>query len=188
MFLNSTELTEKSHGERLMTTASATSAQLSLQRSQGSKAYQGILLGGVIAGTLDITAAFVDSGLRGRSPIVVLQAVASGFLGESSFRDGLGSAALGLGSHFLIALGSATIYSMASRKLKFLLERPIVGGLLYGIAIYFFMNAVVVPLSAVPFRLSHSPMVVMIGLAVHMLCIGLPVSLAIRGYSNGPSH
>jgi hypothetical protein len=171
-----------------MTTASATSAQLSLQRSQGSKAYQGILLGGVIAGTLDITAAFVDSGLRGRGPIVVLQAVASGFLGESSFRDGLASAALGLGSHFLIAFGAATVYYMASRKLKFLLQRPIVGGLLYGVAIYLFMNVVVVPLSAVPFKFSYPPLAVMIGLAVHMLCIGLPISLAIRGYSNGPSH
>jgi hypothetical protein len=171
-----------------MTTASATSTQLSLQRSQGSKAYQGILLGGVIAGTLDITAAFVDSGLHGRSPVVVLQAVASGFLGESSFRDGLASEALGLGSHFLIAFGAATVYYMASRKLKFLLERPIVGGLLYGIAIYLFMNAVVVPLSAVPFKLPHSPMAVMIGLAVHMLCIGLPISLAVRGFSNGPSQ
>jgi hypothetical protein len=171
-----------------MTTNSVTSAQLSLQQSQPSKAYQGILLGGVIAGTLDITAAFVDSGLHGRSPVVVLQGVASGFLGESSFRDGLASEALGLGSHFLISFGAATVYYMASRKQKFLLERPIVGGLLYGIAIYLFMNTVVVPLSAVPFRLSHSPMAVMIGLAVHMLCIGLPISLAVRGYSNGPSY
>jgi hypothetical protein len=171
-----------------MTTTSATSAQLLLQRSQGSKAYQGILLGGLIAGTLDITAAFVDSGLRGRSPIVVLQAVASGFLGESSFRDGLPSAALGFGSHFLIAFGAATVYYMASRKLKFLLQRPIVCGLLYGVAIYLFMNVVVVPLSAVPFKFSYPPLAVMIGLAVHMLGIGLPISLAIRGYSNGPGH
>jgi hypothetical protein len=171
-----------------MTTASATSAQLSLQRSQQSKAYQGILLGGVIAGTLDITAAFVDSGFRGRSPVVVLQAVASGFLGESSFSNGLASAALGLGSHFLIAFGAATVFYMASRKMNFLLQRPIVSGLLYGVAIYLFMNLVVVPLSAVPFKFSYPPLAVTIGLAVHMLCIGLPISLAVRGYSNGPIH
>ena len=68
--------------------------------------------------------------------MVVLQAVASGFLGESSFRDGLASAALGLGSHFLIAFGAATVYYLASRKLKFLLQWAIVCGLLYGVAIY----------------------------------------------------
>jgi hypothetical protein len=179
------EPSDKSDGERFMTT---TSAHLSLQRSQQSKAYQGILLGGLIAGTLDITAAFVDSGLKGRSPIVVLQAVASGFLGESSFRDGLASAALGLGSHFLIAFGAATVYYMASRKLKFLLQRPIVCGLFYGMAIYLFMNVVVVPLSAVPFKFSYPPSAVMIELAVHMLCIGLPISLAVRGCSSGLGH
>lgn len=169
-------------------TTTATSAQLPLQRSHQSKEYQGIVLGGLIAGTLDITVALVDSGLQGRSPTVVLQAVASGFLGESSFRDGLASAALGLGSHFLIAFGAATVYYLASRKLKFLLQWPIVCGLLYGVAIYLFMNGVVVPLSAVPFKFSYPPLAVIIGLAVHMLCIGLPISLAVRGYSNGPTH
>ncbi len=168
-----------------MTTSSA---QLSLQRTQQSKAYQGILLGGLIAGILDITAAFVDSGLKGRSPVFVLQAVATGFLGASSFRHGLASAALGLGSHFLIAFGAAAVYYAASRKLKSLLQRPIVCGLLYGVGIYLFMNLVVVPLSAVPFKFSYPPKAVMIGLAVHMLCIGLPISLAIRGYSNRPGH
>jgi hypothetical protein len=171
-----------------MTIASATSAQLPLLRSHQSKAYQGILLGGLIAGTLDMTAALVDSGLQGRSPMVVLQAVASGFLGESSFRDGLASAALGFGSHFLIAFGAAAVYYAASRRLKFLVQRAIICGLLYGVAIYLFMNVVVVPLSAVPFKFSYPPTAVLIGLAVHMLCIGLPISLAIRGYSNGPSH
>ncbi len=171
-----------------MTTASETSAQLSLRRSQPSNAYQGILWGGLIAGTLDITSAFIDSGLQGRSPVIVLQAVASGILGESSFRDGSSSAALGLLSHFVIAFGAAAVFYLASRKLRFLLERPIVCGLLYGVAIYLFMNVVVVPLSAVPFKLSHTPLAVTIGLAVHMLCIGLPISLAINGYSNRLSY
>jgi hypothetical protein len=155
------------------------SAQFSLQRS---KAYQGILLGGLIAGILDITAAFVDSLLSGRSPIIVLQGVASGILGASSFRDGFASAALGLGSHFLIAFGAAAVYYAASGKLKFLVQHAIVCGLLYGVAIYLFMNGVVVPLSAVPFKFSYPLTAVMIGLAVHMLCIGLPISLAIRGF------
>jgi len=177
----------KPDGEWLMTTTSATSAHLLLPRSQASTAYSGILLGGLIAGTLDITAAFVSSGLQGRSPMIVLQAVASGVLGESSFRDGSSSAALGLMSHFLIAFGAAAVYYAASRKLKFLVQRAIVCGPLYGVAIYLFMNFVVVPLSAVPFKFKYAPSAVMIGLAVHMLCIGLPISLAIRGYSNRPS-
>ena len=172
-----------------MTTTSATSAQLSLQRSQPSKAYQGILLGGLIAGTLDITAAFVDSGLHGRSPVVVLQAVASGFLGESSFRDGLASAALGLGSHFLIAFGAATVYytgepeaevpSRAAYRLWTALWRSHL--LVYECRWWFRCRPCLL-------NFHTHRLAVLIGLAVHMLCIGLPISLAIRGYSNGPSH
>ena len=72
---------------------------------------------------------------------------------------------------------------MASRKFNFLIQQAVVCGMLYGVAVYLFMNLVVVPLSAVPIKLSYPPSAVMIGLAVHMLCIGLPISLAIRKYS-----
>jgi hypothetical protein len=122
-------------------------------------------------------------GPRGRSPVSILQFIASGILGASSFRDGLASAALGAGSHFVIAFGAAGVYYMASRKFNFLIQQAVVCGMLYGVAVYLFMNLVVVPLSAVPIKLSYPPSAVMIGLAVHMLCIGLPISLAIRKYS-----
>ena len=60
-------------------------------------------MGGVTTGVLDISAAFVDSGLNGRSPMFVLQSIASGLLGPESYKGGLKSAALGLALHFLIA-------------------------------------------------------------------------------------
>ncbi len=43
-----------------------------------SKIYQAVLWGGLIAATLDITAAFVNSGLEGVTPIRVLQAIVVG--------------------------------------------------------------------------------------------------------------
>ena len=60
----------------------AASATFPLERS---KSYQAILWGGLIAGALDITAAFVTSGLRGVGPIRILQAIASGLLGADSY-------------------------------------------------------------------------------------------------------
>jgi len=60
---------------------STTSAALSLEKP---KAYRAILWGGLIAGTLDILAAFINSGLRGVSPTRVLQSIASGLLGADS--------------------------------------------------------------------------------------------------------
>ena len=50
-------------------------------------------------------------------------------------------------------------------------------GLLYGIAVYFFMNLVVLPLSRVPHR-PFVPSPVMI--AIHMLCVGLPIAWVLR--------
>jgi hypothetical protein len=46
--------------------------------SEKPKAFRAIFWRGLIAGVLDITAAFVNSGLRGRSPVWVLQSVAGG--------------------------------------------------------------------------------------------------------------
>src|SRR5712692_8674548 len=108
-----------------------------------------IVWGGLLAGGLDITAAFVIYGVRGASPVRILQSIASGLLGAAAFQGGRETAALGALLHFLIALVAAAVYYAASRKLGVLLGRPVVSGLLYGVAVYVFMNFVVLPLSAV---------------------------------------
>ena len=82
---------------------SAISAEFLPDKSRASRA---IVLGGVAAGVLDISAAFINAGLQqGRSPMFVLQSVASGLLGSESYKGGLGSAALGTAVHFSIASG-----------------------------------------------------------------------------------
>lgn len=86
----------------------------------------------MIAGTLDITAAFINSWLHGVGPLRVLRSIASGLLGAQARNGGIGTTALGLGLHFLIALGAATVYYAASRKLDLLTRHAIICGLLYG--------------------------------------------------------
>ena len=61
-----------------------------------------ILVGGLIAGTLDITYAITYSAWRGTPPQALLQFVASGLLGQPSFEGGTGTAALGLLLHYLM--------------------------------------------------------------------------------------
>src|SRR5258706_10539516 len=95
-----------------------------------------ILIGGLSAGVLDITSAFINSGLRGRSPVWVLQSVAGGLLGRNSFQGGLKTAALGLALHFFIATTWAAVYYAASLKLPLLTRQAFVCGPLYGIAVY----------------------------------------------------
>jgi hypothetical protein len=138
-----------------------------------------IVLGGLAAGVLDISAAFLNSGLNGRSPMFVLQSVASGLLGAESYKGGFGSAALGAALHFSIALAACTVYYAASRKLKLLVQRAIICGVLYGVAVYLFMYMVVLPLTF--HRGFLRPLsVVLTGLFIHIFCVGLPISLAVR--------
>ena len=147
-------------------------------KSQASRA---ILLGGLIAGILDISYACIFSYIRRRtSPVVILQSVASGALGRSAFEGGAKTAALGLFFHFLIATTAAAVYYLASRQLRLLVNHPFICGPLYGIGVYLFMNFVVLPLSAIPFKMSYPWPSLIGGLLIHMFGIGLPISLAVR--------
>jgi hypothetical protein len=147
-----------------------------------TSAARAIFWSGLTAGILDLTAALVQSSLRGRSPVSLLQSISSGLLGAGSFQGGGATAALGAVLHFLIAFAAAAVYVMASRKIKWLVRRPVLSGLLYGIAVYLVMTFVVVPLSAAPFRLGATPTALATGLAVHMLCVGLPIALVSRRF------
>lgn len=143
-------------------------------------ALSAILLGGLIAGTLDITYAIVFSAWRGVPATRLLQTVASGLLGSSAFNGGLPTALLGLALHFFIALSAATIFYVASKGLPMLTRHPFAAGILYGLAIYAVMNLVVLPLSAFPRKVTFAPLALVTGLFVHAFFIGLPISLAAR--------
>lgn len=161
----------------------AASAGVSLEEP---KSYRAILWGGLIAGTMDITAACIHSAVRGgRGPIGVCQSVASGLLGKDAFNGGLKTAAVGLVCHFFIAYVATTVFYVASRQLKFLTQQAIVCGVLYGIAVYCFMYFVVIPLSAAPFSHSivYTATFLATGLGIHIFCIGLPIALTVRRYS-----
>jgi hypothetical protein len=141
-----------------------------------------VLMGGVSAGTLDILAAFVVYGLRGGRPVRILQSIASGLLGTAAFQGGARTAVLGLALHFSIATSAALVYYLGSRVAPVLARRPMTFGPLYGVAVYVVMNFVVVPLSAVPKR-PFSPGLSAIIVVVHMVCVGLPIALAVRRYA-----
>ncbi|MGH9770967.1 MAG: hypothetical protein ACRD4Q_04615 [Candidatus Acidiferrales bacterium] len=104
-----------------------------------------VLYGGFVAGTIDIGAAALINWL---SPVVILHAIASGVLGKASFNGGTTSALLGLGLQWGMSLVIAAIYVIAARWILWLTRLWILGGLAYGVVIFFVMNYVVVPLSA----------------------------------------
>jgi uncharacterized membrane protein YagU involved in acid resistance len=113
-----------------------------------------ILLGGFIAGTVDIGAAALINLI---SPFVIAQAIASGLLGKASYFDGWQSAALGVLLQCLMSFIIAGVFVIAAQWLSILRSRWIAAGLAYGVVIFVVMSFVVVPLSNAYPRHDHMP-------------------------------
>jgi hypothetical protein len=140
-------------------------------------ALKAIGVGGLAAGTLDLTQAMILFSTR------VPLSIAAGLLGRPAFKGGAGTYVLGVGLHYFIATSFAAVYYAASRTLGFLKEHPLVCGLFYGAAVEEVMNLIVLPLSALhargPFKLYD----LLLGLGVHMVVVGLPISYSVRRFA-----
>lgn len=141
---------------------------------------QTILLGGLCAGVLDFIGASISNASRGVTPLRIAQSIASGLLGRTAFEGGARTAALGVVLHFIIAFGATATFNLANLKLSWLSELPWLSGALYGIAVFWFMQLVVLPLSAISFKQSFAWQVVITGMIVHVLCVGWPLALIAR--------
>jgi uncharacterized membrane protein YagU involved in acid resistance len=151
-----------------------------------SNAIKAILLAGALAGILDLTAACVSGYLtNGVTPVRIFQSISSGLLGAESSKGGAWSAALGILLHFVIAFGATIVFYMMSRTSAFLVNQAIASGVIYGIAVYWFMQLVVLPLSAFPYKkqLVPEPNAFIVGMLIHILCVGLPIALVVRHFS-----
>ena len=155
-----------------------TKGGVEMTSGNGTKA---IAMAGLACGVLDITAALVVYGSMGLKPVRLLQGIAAGVLGPKSFQGGMGTALLGLALHFVIAFGAATVYFVASRGMRILVEQAALCGALYGIAVYFFMNRIVGPLSGAT-KFPFSVKMMMIGVVIHIFCVGLPIALSVRRF------
>jgi hypothetical protein len=136
-----------------------------------------IAVGGGIAGTVDLLQACILFGWD------IPLAIAGGLLGPGAFNGGAGTYILGVALHFFIACSAAAVYYGASLKLGFLKEYPLVCGLFFGAAVEDFMRFVVLPLSALhakgPYKLND----LVLGLAVHMVVVGLPIAYSVRRFA-----
>lgn len=169
-------------GALLMQSATASTSSPSVRLSL---AYRAIGPAGLLAGCLDITVALVESGLEGRRPVHLFQGIAGGLLGMASFHGGLATAALGLFFHVFIATTASAVFFFASRKISFLVKKPIASGLLYGVAVYLFMYYIVLPISAYHVPAALPPVAHLVqDVAVHMFMVGLPISLMVHRFSD----
>jgi len=146
-------------------------------RFDARSAMLAIAMGGTIAGTIDLLQACILFGWD--IPLVI----AGGLLGKSAFSGGAGIYVLGVFLHFFIAFSAAAIYYGVSRRLPFLTEHPLVCGLFFGAAVQEVMNLVVLPLSALHSKGPYQLHDLLLGLGVHMVVIGLPISFSVRRFA-----
>ena len=145
-------------------------------------AFHSIVLGGLAIGILD----FIDASTF--FPLyygITFQSVwwgpASGVLGrEASRGGGWNTAVLGMFLHFVVATCIATVYYLASRNISFLIRKPVISGLIFGVAANAVMQWVVIPLSAIGYRAPAATIdwgAQANNYIGHALLVGLPVAL-----------
>jgi hypothetical protein len=142
------------------------------------RASRAILYGTLVVGTLDAIDALVFFGLRsGATPVRIFQGIAGGWLGRATYSGGLGTAALGVATHYFIAFGIVVTYFVVSRRIRLLTRHPIPCGIVYGLLAWLFMNRVVIPLSAIGTATWPVLPVLANGLLIHAFGVGLPSAI-----------
>jgi uncharacterized membrane protein YagU involved in acid resistance len=135
-----------------------------------------ILKAGLLAGLLDISAAFINFYVKtGKNPLVILKFIASGVFGSAAFSGGPEMAVLGLLFHFLIALLFAAIFFILVARILPTASNKLLTGILYGLFIWLVMNLLVVPLSSAPKQPFILPDAIL-NAAILVVCVGIPIS------------
>jgi len=152
-----------------------------------SSPFLAIFIGGLACGVGDITQAIVAWHFQsGAQPYRIFQSVASGLLGRDAFQGGMKTAILGGVLHFLIAFSWAGVYYIASRRLPFMIARPVIAGMIYGEFVWLMMNFVVIPLSHAR-RPPWNAAAILTGPIGHLFLVGLPIALAVSRWGRRSS-
>jgi hypothetical protein len=151
-----------------------------MEQMKQSKTIKAIVLGTLVAGTLDISEALIYAIARGHSASGVLQFIASGVAGEKAFTGPAGFVMLGMLIHYFITLSWITFFVLTARRYRGLLARPLITGVVFGCVIYVVMNFIVLPISG----FGRHPHFTWIGTSNAVLalvcCIGIPLAYLSR--------
>lgn len=140
-----------------------------------------IVVATLIAGTLDILAAFFFAGRAGVGPVGVLHFVASGPLGDLE-NPGAVQAIIGLLVHYGIMTCMAAAYMLAATRLPFLTRHPLIAGPSYGLLLWLIMYGVVRPARWPQLSLPTDPAKFADQWFCHLILVGLPIALVARRY------
>ena len=146
-------------------------------------AFETIIFGGLAIGILDFLDASIFFPLYyGISFQSVWWGPASGILGlEVARSGGWNTAILGIFLHFVVAFCVASVYYLFARSIPFMVRRPVISGIVFGVIANYVMQCVVIPLSArggSPRAIFNEPVGSILNSTLgHALLVGLPVAL-----------
>lgn len=146
------------------------------------------LVATAVAGTLDITSAFVFASMASVMPGAVLRYVASGPFGDGMRTGGAAEAAAGLAVHYALMFAMAVFYVAAAAAFGSFRERWFLSGPIYGLLIYGVMYWIVVPARFGTYP-KTTAWAVGNALFSHIICVGIPIAyIAYRGLAQASAH
>ena len=147
-----------------------------------------ILIAGLIAGTLDILAAFLNAYLSSKiMPDAVLKYIASGVFGKSAFSGGIEMLFLGLLFHFIIAFACTSIFYLVYPMLPFLKFSLFVNAILIGIVAWVIPTQIIIPMSQItqpPFDISKA----LVAILILIFFLGLPIAFGAKQFYEGQNQ
>jgi len=156
-------------------------------KSAATSALPAILIGGLVAGTVDIGAAALISHV---SPALIAHYIASGLLGKASFALGAPAVCLGVILQCAMSVLIAAIYWSVTARMPRLRAQWWLGGLLAGLVIYLVMNFLVMPFSAAPVTLhqvvAHLTLAKVVQNLVAMFVFGWIIAFCVRHLGRRP--
>lgn len=140
------------------------------------KLNQTIMKAGLLAGSMDITAACVNRYIKaGSSPELVLRFIASGIFGKEAFTGSWLMPAVGLLFHFIIAFSCAWTYFMFYPRVKALHANLFISSFLIAAVAWIVTHLIIMPLSNTP-PSTITTFSVFMDVTILFFCIGLPIA------------
>jgi hypothetical protein len=114
--------------------------------------FKTVLLTGLLAGTLDITSAYITVTIKsGKFPATMFNYIAGGVLGlDTAMHGGNAAAFLGLFFHYFIAMSWTVFFFLVFPRLRFLWYNRYLVGMLYAVFVNLVMGQVILRLTPLP--------------------------------------
>ncbi len=141
-----------------------------------------IVTAGILAGSLDIFAAFIDYYINtGKGPEGVLRFIASGVFGKTAFTGTSIMIWMGLLFHFIIVFAFTIFFFILYPRLKLLHLSIVLTAVIFAIVTWLIMNLIVVPLSNTP-SLSFKLINALKAVLILVFTIGFPLEIIFKKF------